>query len=83
MRLLKIMLQSYCSLEVPVFTRKMAPQPLKEEYMLTGPLEQTNEPYGIAKIAGIKLCEAYKDQYGCNFISVMLLTCMAGEIITI
>jgi GDP-L-fucose synthase len=50
---------------------KMAPQPLKEEYMLTGPLEHTNEPYGIAKIAGIKLCEAYKDQYGCNFISVM------------
>ncbi|MBC5991598.1 GDP-L-fucose synthase [Pontibacter cellulosilyticus] len=50
---------------------KMAPQPLKEEYLLTGPLEQTNEPYAIAKIAGIKLCEAYRDQYGCNFISVM------------
>ncbi|MDN3657496.1 GDP-L-fucose synthase [Ferruginibacter paludis] len=50
---------------------KMAPQPLKEEYLLTGPLEQTNEPYAIAKIAGIKLCEAYRSQYGCNFISVM------------
>ncbi|MBF9253851.1 GDP-L-fucose synthase [Pontibacter sp. 172403-2] len=50
---------------------KMAPQPLKEEYLLTGPLEQTNEPYAIAKIAGIKLCEAYRDQYGCDFISVM------------
>ncbi|OKL41433.1 GDP-L-fucose synthase [Pontibacter flavimaris] len=50
---------------------KLAPQPLKEEYLLTGPLEQTNEPYAIAKIAGIKLCEAYHDQYGCNFISVM------------
>ena len=50
---------------------KMAPQPLKEEYLLTGPLEPTNEPYAIAKIAGIKLCDAYRDQYGCNFISVM------------
>ena len=50
---------------------KMAPQPLKEDYLLTGPLEYTNEPYAIAKIAGIKLCEAYRDQYGCNFISVM------------
>jgi GDP-L-fucose synthase len=50
---------------------KMAPQPLKEEYLLTGPLEQTNEPYAIAKIAGIKMCDAYRDQYGCNFISVM------------
>ncbi len=50
---------------------KMAPQPLKEEYLLTGPLEQTNEPYAIAKIAGLKMCEAYYDQYGCNFISVM------------
>lgn len=50
---------------------KMAPQPLKEEYLLTGPLEPTNEPYAIAKIAGIKLCEAYRNQYGCNFISVM------------
>ena len=50
---------------------KLAPQPLKEEYLLTGPLESTNEPYAIAKIAGIKLCEAYRDQYGCNFISVM------------
>ena len=50
---------------------KMAPQPLKEEYLLTGALEQTNEPYAIAKIAGIKLCEYYRSQYGCNFISVM------------
>jgi len=50
---------------------KMAPQPIKEAYMLTGLLEQTNEPYAIAKIAGIKLCEAYHAQYGCNFISVM------------
>ncbi len=50
---------------------KMAPQPLKEEYLLTGPLEDTNEPYAIAKIAGIKLCDAYRSQYGCNFISVM------------
>ncbi|BAV04280.1 GDP-L-fucose synthase [Filimonas lacunae] len=50
---------------------KMAPQPLKEEYLLTGPLEYTNEPYAIAKITGIKLCESYRDQYGCNFISVM------------
>ena len=50
---------------------KLAPQPLKEEYLLTGPLEPTNEPYAIAKIAGIKLCEAYWDQYGSKFISVM------------
>lgn len=50
---------------------KLAPQPLKEDYLLTGPLEPTNEPYAIAKIAGIKMCEAYRDQYGCNFISVM------------
>jgi GDP-L-fucose synthase len=50
---------------------KMAPQPIKEEYLLTGELEKTNEPYAIAKIAGIKLCEAYRDQYGCNYISVM------------
>ncbi len=49
----------------------MAPQPLKEGYLLTGELEPTNEPYAIAKIAGIKLCENYRDQYGCNFISVM------------
>jgi len=50
---------------------KLAPQPLKEDYLLTGPLEHTNEPYAIAKIAGIKMCDAYRDQYGCNFISVM------------
>lgn len=50
---------------------KMAPQPLKESYLLSGYLEETNEPYAIAKIAGIKLCESYKRQYGCNFISAM------------
>ena len=50
---------------------KLAPQPLKEDYLLTGPLEETNEPYAIAKIAGIKLCDAYRHQYGCNFISAM------------
>ena len=50
---------------------KLADQPLKEEYLLTGPLESTNEPYAIAKIAGIKLCENYRAQYGCDFISVM------------
>jgi Nucleoside-diphosphate-sugar epimerases len=50
---------------------KLAPQPLKEEYLLTGELEPTNEPYAIAKIAGIKMCDAYRAQYGCNFISVM------------
>ena len=50
---------------------KMAPQPLKEEYLLTGPLEQTNEPYAIAKIAGIKLCEAFNDQHKRQYISVM------------
>jgi len=50
---------------------KMAPQPLKEEYLLTGLLEHTNEPYAIAKIAGIKLCDAFRAQYGCNFISAM------------
>lgn len=50
---------------------KMAPQPLKEEYLLTGPLEYTNEPYAIAKIAGIRLCDAFRAQYGHNFISAM------------
>lgn len=50
---------------------KLAPQPMKEEYLLTGLLEHTNEPYAIAKIAGIKMCDAYRAQYGCNFISVM------------
>lgn len=50
---------------------KLAPQPLREEYLLTGTLEHTNEPYAIAKIAGIKMCDAYRDQYGCNFVSVM------------
>ncbi|QHS62003.1 GDP-L-fucose synthase [Chitinophaga agri] len=50
---------------------KLAPQPLKEDYLLTGLLEPTNEPYAIAKIAGIKMCDAYRAQYGCNFVSVM------------
>ena len=50
---------------------KMAPQPLKEEYLLTGPLEPTNEPYAIAKIAGLKMCESYRRQYGFNAISLM------------
>jgi GDP-L-fucose synthase len=50
---------------------KLAPQPLKEEYLLTGLLEDTNEPYAIAKIAGIKMCDAYRAQFGCNYISVM------------
>jgi GDP-L-fucose synthase len=50
---------------------KLAPQPLTEDALLTGPLEPTNEPYAIAKIAGIKLCDAYRHQYGCDFISVM------------
>ena len=50
---------------------KMAAQPLKEEYLLNGPLEATNEPYAIAKIAGIKLCQAYRAQHNCDFISVM------------
>jgi GDP-L-fucose synthase len=50
---------------------KMAPQPLREDYLLTGPLEHTNEPYAIAKIAGLKMCEAFRDQYESDFISVM------------
>ncbi len=50
---------------------KLAPQPLTEDALLTGPLEETNEPYAIAKITGIKLCDAYRSQYGCDFISVM------------
>lgn len=50
---------------------KMAPQPMREDALLTGLLEPTNEPYAIAKIAGIKMCDAYRDQYGCNFISAM------------
>lgn len=50
---------------------KLAPQPLQEDSLLTGTLEPTNEPYAIAKIAGIKMCEAYRSQYGCDFISVM------------
>ena len=50
---------------------KLAEQPLKEKYLLTSSLEPTNEPYAIAKISGIKMCEFYRDQYGCNFISAM------------
>jgi GDP-L-fucose synthase len=50
---------------------KMSPQPIKEEYLLTGELEPTNEPYAIAKIAGLKLCDSYRQQYGCNFINAM------------
>eukprot|EP01136_Pigoraptor_vietnamica_P026537 Opistho-1_new@81708 len=50
---------------------KLAPQPLKEEYLLSGYLESTNQPYAIAKIAGIELCDSYRAQYGCNFISAM------------
>lgn len=50
---------------------KLAPQPMKESYLLTGPLESTHEPYAIAKIAGIKLCDTYRDQYGCRFISAI------------
>jgi GDP-L-fucose synthase len=50
---------------------KMAPQPLKEEYLLSGYLEQTNQPYAIAKIAGIEMCDSYRAQHGCNFISAM------------
>ncbi len=50
---------------------KMAPQPLKEEYLFTGPLEPTNEPYALAKIAGLKMCEAFRDQYGVDYISAM------------
>jgi GDP-L-fucose synthase len=50
---------------------KLAPQPLKEDYLLSGFLEPTNEPYAVAKIAGIKMCDAYRSQYGCNFVSVM------------
>jgi GDP-L-fucose synthase len=50
---------------------KFAEQPIKEEYLLTGTLEPTNEPYAIAKIAGLKMCDAYRSQYGCNFISAM------------
>lgn len=50
---------------------KLAPQPIKEEYLLTGALEPTNEPYAVAKISGLQMCKSYRDQYGCNFISVM------------
>lgn len=50
---------------------KNAPQPIKEEYLLTGLLEKTNEPYAIAKIAGLKMCQYFREQYGCNFISIM------------
>ncbi len=50
---------------------RLCPQPMKEEHLLSGPLEQTNEPYAIAKIAGLKLCESYHRQYGCDFVTAM------------
>lgn len=50
---------------------KLSPQPIKEKYLLTSALEPTNEPYAVAKIAGLKMCQAYRDQYGCNFVAVM------------
>jgi GDP-L-fucose synthase len=71
MRLIAAASKKLMFLGLPVSIPKLAPQPLKEEYLLTGLLEETNEPYAIAKIAGIKLCDAYRSQYGCNFISVM------------
>ena len=55
---------------------KMSPQPMKEDYILSGPLEPTNQPYAIAKLAGIEMCDAYRAQYGCNFISVMPTNCL-------
>ena len=58
-------------LDQVAYTQKEATQPITEDQLLTGPLEATNEWYAIAKIAGIKLCEAYRQQHGCNFISVM------------
>ena len=64
-------LRNYCFLEVHVSIPGNCPQPIKEEYLLTGELEYTNEPYAIAKISGIKMCESYNIQYGTNFISVM------------
>ena len=60
-----------------------SPQPIKEEYLLTNSFEPTNEPYAIAKISGIKMCEFYKEQYGCNFISAMPANYMDLMIITI
>ena len=61
---------------------KLAPQPLKEEYLLSGYLEYTNEPYAIAKIAGIKMCEEYRNQYGCILSRQCLPICMGQMIIT-
>ena len=60
-----------CIWDRPASTRELAPQPMDESALLTGPLEPTNEWYAIAKIAGIKLCQAYRLQYGCDFISAM------------
>jgi GDP-L-fucose synthase len=71
MQLINIKLKKCCFWVSSCIYPKMAPQPIKEEYLLTGVLEETNEPYAIAKIAGIKLCESYRRQYGSNFISVM------------
>ena len=64
-------IKKLCFLGSSCIYPKLAPQPLKEEYLLTSPLEPTNEPYAIAKIAGIKMCQAYNRQYGSNYISVM------------
>ena len=63
--------RSCCTSAAPAFIRASAPQPMTEDALLTGPLEPTNEAYAIAKIAGIKLCQAYRRQYGCDFISAM------------
>jgi GDP-L-fucose synthase len=63
--------RNFYSFALPVFTLNWRRKPLNEDYLLTGLLEPTNEPYAIAKIAGIKMCDAYRSQYGCNFISVM------------
>jgi len=66
-----------------LYLPQACPQPMKEEYLLTGELEPTNEPYAIAKIAGIKLCQSYNKQYGTNFISVMPTIFMDPTTITI
>lgn len=64
-------IQNLCFLGSSCIYPRDCPQPIKEEYLLTGPLEPTNEPYAIAKIAGIKLCESYNHQFGRNYISLM------------
>src|SRR5216684_6004815 len=65
------MMPRRCYLGSSCIYPRECPQPIKEEYLLTGPLEPTNEPYAIAKIAGIKLCQSYRTQYGSNFIAAM------------